>query len=147
MKITIKKLTQFAGKAAIISTIAASVILIENTKAAQALDILDTSTTDVILPNKDTRIAGWWEDWVTPNIDRARAETVGRLSQQTYVGELSAEQIDNLKASQGGDWQSTVTDWCNGLVSQSYTVAVPYLTSTWRVENGKANCYARTRTF
>jgi hypothetical protein len=147
MKTNIKKLTQFVSKAAIFSAIAVSSLSIDRANATQIINTFDPIVTDVILPKADVKIAGWWEDWVTPNTDRFRSETFGRLSQQTYVGELSAEQIENLKVSQGGDWQSTVTDWCNGLVSQSYTVAVPYLTSTWRVENGNANCYARTRSF
>jgi hypothetical protein len=69
---------------------------------------------------------------------------------QSFVGEMSAESIEELKGSQGGDWQSTVTDWCNNMVSnfkQNNDIpgtAVPYLTSTWRIEGGKANCYVRT---
>jgi hypothetical protein len=88
--------------------------------------------------------AGWWEDIVTPNIDRARSETVGRAFNQTYVAELSSEYIDRLKASQGGDWPATVTDWCNNEVAQRASFSVSYLTSTWRVEGNKVNCYART---
>ncbi len=88
--------------------------------------------------------AGWWEDFVTPNIDRARGETIGRAFNQTYVTELSAEYLEQLKSSQGGDWTATVTDWCNNQVAQRAIFSVSHLTSTWRVEDNKVNCYART---
>jgi hypothetical protein len=87
--------------------------------------------------------ADWWEDFVTPNIDRARSETLGRAFKQVYIAELSSEDLEQLKTSQGGDWPATVTNWCNNEVSQQSNYSVPYLNSTWRVEGGKVNCYAR----
>jgi hypothetical protein len=87
--------------------------------------------------------AGLWEDIVSPNIDRIRAETVGRAFKQTYISELSSEELDQLKSSQGGDWQSTVTDWCKNKVAEQYDYSVPYTISTWRVERNKVNCYVR----
>lgn len=87
--------------------------------------------------------ADWWSDFVTPNLDRARSETVGRAFKQTYVGSLYGNQISQLQASQGSDWHSSVTNWCNNLVGSQANYSVPYLNSTWRIENGTANCYFR----
>jgi hypothetical protein len=87
--------------------------------------------------------AGWWEDLVSPNIERARSETVGRAFQQIHVAQLSSSKLDRLKAAEGGDWSAKVTDWCDKKVAERSNFSVRHMISTWRVEGGKVNCYHR----
>jgi hypothetical protein len=88
-----------------------------------------------------------WEDFVQPNYNAIRSNTVGRLFEQEYLGNLSPEIIEQLKQEQGGDWEYVVTDWCNNMATAQNPIpvpSVPYLGSTWRIEGGGyANCYSR----
>lgn len=91
----------------------------------------------------------WWGDFVQPNAEAIRANTAGRLFDQTFVGYLDGQTLENLKAQHGGDYQAVVSDWCNNAVASSgYHIAnMPYVSSTWRIENGNVNCYARVIKF
>lgn len=77
-----------------------------------------------------------------------RSNTVGRFAGQEFVGFMSMSEVDALKAQYGGDYHAKVTDWCNNKVidrvGQNFRSAiVPGLSSTWRVENDRVNCYWR----
>lgn len=77
-----------------------------------------------------------------------RSNTVGRLAGQEFVGDMSMAEIEALKAKYGGDYHAKVTDWCNNKVidrvgQNRANAIVPGVSSTWRIENDKANCYWR----
>jgi hypothetical protein len=92
----------------------------------------------------------WYGDFVQPNAEAIRANTVGRLFDQTFVGSLDGQTLENLKAQYGGDYQAVVTDWCSNAAASSYPnfpYDIPYIGSTWRAENGGINCYVRNFNF
>jgi hypothetical protein len=86
-------------------------------------------------------------DFLIPNFNSIRANTVGRLFEQIYLGSLDAQTIESLKVEKGGDWEYVVTDWCNNMASARNPIpvpSIPYIGSTWRIEGGGvANCYSR----
>ena len=113
---------------------------------------LNEKTISEIKAGRDgVQVAGIFEDLfveiIKGGFDGIRSETVGRMHDQFYVGELSVDQLESLKNQHGGDYRYVVSDWCNNLVSQSQysgAITTPYIGSTWRQANdGKINCYAR----
>lgn len=91
----------------------------------------------------------WWGDFVEPNFNAIRGNTVGRMFDQTFVGSLDGQTLENIKAQNGGDYEAVLADWCNNSVASSNYANpwgdIPYVSSTWRIENGGVNCYARHR--
>jgi hypothetical protein len=90
------------------------------------------------------------DDFVQPNFNAIRGGTVGRLFNQTFVAYLDAQTLESIKDQQGGDYETYLTDWCNNAVASSeYThiVTMPYISSTWRFENGGVNCYSRNNNY
>lgn len=91
--------------------------------------------------------ADWIEDFFKSNFNTIRSNTVGRLFNQIFIGNLSADTIEQLKQQHGGDWEAVVTDWCNNTATARNPIpipSVPYIGSTWRIEGGGvANCYSR----
>ncbi len=89
----------------------------------------------------------FWGDFVQPNFNAIRANTVGRLFDQIFLDSLSADTIEQLKQQNGGDWEAVVTDWCNNTATAQNAIpipSVPFIGSTWRIEGGGvANCYSR----
>jgi hypothetical protein len=89
----------------------------------------------------------WWQDGVQPNLNAVRANAVGRFFDQKFVGYLDGSTLESLKAQHGGDYEAVLADWCNNAVASSNYADpwfdVPYVSSTWRIENGNVNCYSR----
>jgi hypothetical protein len=94
--------------------------------------------------------ADWWDDFVQPNLNTIRSNTFGRMFNQTFVAYLDGQTLENIKAQNGGDYEAVLTDWCNNAVASSeysHKVNMPYIGSTWRIENGRVNCYSRNNNF
>lgn len=100
--------------------------------------------------------AGWLDrtiEVIEDNLNGIRGNTVGRLYDQTFVAELSSSEVDKYKERWGGDYTAKISDWCNNKVYEAgWRVSIkgneipnqiPFLTTTWREENGKVNCYVR----
>ena len=79
MKNTIKTLGQVISGTAVLSMLAFLALSIDRANATQNLNPILISPTDVILPKPDVKVSGWWEDWVTPNIDRSRKDSQIRV--------------------------------------------------------------------
>ncbi len=77
-----------------------------------------------------------------------RSNTVGQIAGQEFVEFMPMGEVDALKAQNGGDYHAKITDWCNNKVidrvGRNRGIAiVPGVSSTWRVENDRVNCYWR----
>jgi hypothetical protein len=95
--------------------------------------------------------ADWWDvgkQIIEDNLNGIRGNTVGRIYDQTFIAELSSEEVGQYKQRWGGDYSAKISDWCNDTVYQAgwRNLAgnqIPFVNTTWREENGKVNCYVR----
>jgi hypothetical protein len=95
--------------------------------------------------------ADWWDvgkQIIEDNLNGIRGNTVGRIYDQTFIAELSSEEVGQYKQRWGGDYSAKISDWCNDKAYQSgwrnpVGNQIPFLNTTWREENGKVNCYVR----
>jgi hypothetical protein len=132
-----------------IGLVGVSIVTISTANPTNAATVVSTNPPPQVYTQG--KIAGFVEDafgafggFIKDNSERIRAETIGRGFEQRFLGEISESDLANLRAQRGGDWAATVTDWCNGMATaQGGEINIPYITNTWRVENGKANCYLR----
>ncbi|BDA70686.1 hypothetical protein CAL7716_048520 [Calothrix sp. PCC 7716] len=93
-----------------------------------------------------------WMEWgkqvIEDNFNALRGNTVGRVYDQTFIAELSQEEVKQYKDRWGGDYTAKISDWCNDKAYQAgwrnpIGNQIVFLNTTWREENGKVNCYVR----
>lgn len=90
----------------------------------------------------------WTKQAVEDNFNAIRGNTVGRVYDQSFVAELSDDELKQYKDRWGGDYTAKLSDWCNDKAYQAgwrnpIGNQIPFLNTTWREENGKVNCYVR----
>jgi hypothetical protein len=105
----------------------------------------------VVVTTSQPAKADWWDvgkQIIEDNLNGIRGNTVGRIYDQTFIAELSSEEVGQYKQRWGGDYSAKISDWCNDRAYQAgwRNLAgnqIPFVNTTWREENGKVNCYVR----